>query len=380
MATPPASPETTLTANQSSEQNLSSGLAPLKNKIFQRIWLASLMANLGLWMYSIASTWLMTSLSPSPLMVSLMQTATSLPAFLIGLPAGALADIVDRRKLLIATQLWLVVVLGCLTTLTLLGGMTPGMLLVFTFLLGLGTAASSPIWQVVIPDIVPAAELKAALTLQGSSMDVARAIGPVMAGVIVAALGPWAVFLLNLGVGVALILLLQTGPRPPQRDQLMPEQMLGAMRAGIRYALHAGPLQIVLLRTGLFMLAGSALWALLPVLVRYDLQLGSDAFGILFGVMGIGSILGAFGLPPLYQKMSTDKVVLTATLLYGIVLLGLSRWTSFVGICLLMGVAGIAWIALMSSFSIGAPSRAGMGASQGTQPVSTRYAGKHGPG
>ncbi|MEM6433203.1 MAG: MFS transporter [Cyanobacteria bacterium P01_D01_bin.115] len=326
--------------------------APLRSSAFQRIWLASLVANLSLWMYSIAAAWLMTSLSSSPLMVSLMQTASSLPAFLIGLPAGALADIFDRRRLLVATQFWLIIIVGCLAALTLLDGVTPGLLLVFTFLLGLGTAATGPVWQAVIPEIVPAAELKAALTLQGSSIDLARAIGPIVAGVIAAAMGPWAVFALNAIVGVGLVLLLQTVPRPPEKAELMPEQMIGAMRAGIRYALHAGQLQVVLLRTGLCMAAASALWALLPVLVRYDLQLGSEAFGILYGVMGVGSMVGVFVLPSIYQKLSTDGVVLTATGLYGLVLLGLSVGGSFWMVCGLMAIAGVAWIGLMSSFSI----------------------------
>ncbi|MEM1255011.1 MAG: MFS transporter [Cyanobacteria bacterium P01_H01_bin.21] len=330
----------------------SSALAPLRNVVFQRIWLASLVANLGLWMYSISSAWLMTSLSSSPLMVSLMQTASSLPAFLLSLPAGALADIFDRRRLLILTQLWLVVVVGCLASLTVLDGVTPGILLVFTFLLGMGTATSGPVWQAAIPEIVPATELKAALTLQGSSMDLARAIGPVLAGVIVAAAGPWAVFGINALVGVGLIVLLQSAPWPSHKNNPMPEQMIGAMRAGIRYARHAQQLQVVLLRTGLCMAAASALWTLLPVLVRYDLELGSEAFGILFGVMGIGSMVGALVLPPLFQKFSTDGVLLTATALYGLVLLGLANWQSFWGICLLMGLAGIAWIGLMSSLSI----------------------------
>ena len=269
-------------AQVDSQSSHSSALAPLRSVVFQRIWLASLVANLGLWMYSISSAWLMTSLSSSPLMVSLMQTASSLPAFLLSLPAGALADIFDRRRLLMLTQLWLVVVVGCLASLTLLDGVTPGILLVFTFLLGMGTATSGPVWQAAIPEIVPAAELKAALTLQGSSMDLARAIGPILAGVIVAAAGPWAVFGINALVGIGLVVLLQSAPWPSQKNNPMPEQMIGAMRAGIRYARHAHQLQVVLLRTGLCMSAASALWALLPVLVRYDLELGSEAFGILF--------------------------------------------------------------------------------------------------
>ncbi|MEM9803923.1 MAG: MFS transporter [Cyanobacteria bacterium P01_D01_bin.56] len=338
---------------QVNSQKVNAGaLAPLRNASFQKLWLASLVANLGLWMYTIASAWLMTSLSSSPLMVSLMQTASSLPAFLIGLPAGALADIFDRRRLLVFSQVWLVIVVGCLALLTSLGGVTPGLLLTFTFLLGLGTAANGPVWPAAVTEIVPATELKAALTLQGSSVDLARAIGPVVAGIAIAALGPWAVFGLNALVGIGLILMLQTLPQSAKQPDQMPEQMGGAMRAGIRYALHAPQLQVVLIRTGLCMAAASALWALLPVLVRYDLQLGSEAFGILFGVMGVGSIVGAFTLPWLYDKFSTDIILLTATVLYGLVLLGLASGFSFSGTCALMALAGVAWIGLMSSLSI----------------------------
>jgi MFS family permease len=329
-------------------------LSPLRYGGFRQIYLAMLLANISLWMQSIAAAWLMTTLSTSPLQISLLQTATSLPAFLIGLPAGALADILDRLKLLAGAQGWLVLTVGGVGLLTVFQWVSPELLLLFTFLSGLAAALSAPIWEALIPQFVPREEVPEASALYGSGIDLSRAIGPVIAGGIVAFAGAGAVFLLNAFLGLGLILLLRWVLPLPPRDELMTERVLSALRAGFRYALHSPPLQVVLWRTGLFMFCGSALWALLPVLARYQLGLGSGEYGILFGVMGIGSILGTFFLPQISHKFSRDVVVLTASCFYALVLLGLSYGQNFAIICLIMVLAGFAWTALMVSFSVAA--------------------------
>ncbi|NJL20866.1 MAG: MFS transporter [Leptolyngbyaceae cyanobacterium SM1_3_5] len=326
--------------------------SPLRHRGFRQIWIAMLIANIALWMQSIAAAWLMTSLSSSPLLVSLLQTAASFPAFLIGLPAGALADIFDRPKLLAWAQGWTSIVAGSLGLLAVANVISPENLLIFTFLAGLGTALGAPVWGALIPEVTPHEELPEALTLYGSGIDLSRAIGPVLAGAIVAISGPGVVFLITAGMGFYLIVALHHIARQTPHSEVMPERVVGALRAGGRYVRHAPPLQVVLLRTGLFMLCGSGLWALLPALSRYELGIDSEQYGLLFGAMGFGSIVATLVLPTLNQTFSRDAVVLFATVVYALMLFGLSQSRSFAVLCLLMGITGIAWTVLMASFSV----------------------------
>src|SRR5216684_1217607 len=175
----------------------SSAWSPLRHPIFRALWLASVVSNIGTWMQNVGGVWLMSSLSPSPFLVALMQTATSLPVFLVGLPAGALADIVDRRRLLLWTQGWMLVITAVLGGLTFLGVVTPWVLLTLTFALGLGAALNAPAWQAIVSELVPRADLQAAVTLNGVGFNVARAVGPALGGIVVAVAGVGAVFLLN---------------------------------------------------------------------------------------------------------------------------------------------------------------------------------------
>jgi MFS family permease len=187
---------------------ITSAWSPLRQPLFRALWLAAVTSNIGTWMQSTGAVWLMTSLTPSPLMVALVQTATSLPFFLLALPAGALADVVDRRRLLLGTQGWMLTAAALLGLLTLVGTTTPWTLLALTFLLGLGTAVNTPGWQAITPDLVPRPELPAAVALGGVAVNLARAVGPALGGLIVAAAGAGAVFLLNAAsfVGVMIVL------------------------------------------------------------------------------------------------------------------------------------------------------------------------------
>src|SRR5262245_52077811 len=178
-------------------QSSGSAWSPLRAPVFRALWIATVVSNVGTWMQNVGAAWFMISLSPSPTLVALVQAATSLPVFLVGLPAGALADIVDRRRLLLWTQGWMLVITAVLSGLTFLGMVTPWMLLMLTFALGLGAALNAPAWQAIVPELVPRSGLQAAVTLNGVGFNVARAVGPALGGVVVAVAGVGTVFLLN---------------------------------------------------------------------------------------------------------------------------------------------------------------------------------------
>src|SRR5205085_1023646 len=232
-----------------------------------------------------------------PVLVALMQTATSLPIFLVGLPAGALADLVDRRRLLLVAQSWMVIVAATLGALTLWGLINPWLLLALTFALGLGSAFNAPAWQAIIPEIVRGRRMPAAVALESAGFNLARAVGPAAGGLIVAWLGAGANFMLNAASFLATIVVLYRWRRPRRTSQLPAERLLSATRAGLRYAQHAPELHAVLVRTIAFMLCASALWALLPLVARREMHLPSSGYGALLASLGLGAV-GAAGLLP----------------------------------------------------------------------------------
>lgn len=326
--------------------------SPLLVPVFRALWIASLAANLGVWMQNVGGVWLMTTLSPSPVLIALMQTATSLPVFLLGLPSGALADIVDRRRLLIVGLAIMLTAVSILGVLTLLGATTPWLLLVLTFVLGLGTALNQPIWQAIMPGLVPRKELSNAVTLGGIGFNIARAIGPALGGVIVAVIGPGAVFLLNAGMFLITLVILIRWQSTRHISALPSERVMGALRAGLRYLHHAPALQTVLVRTAVFISCGSALWALLPIVAHNELNAGALGYGVFLGCLGLGAIVGAVFLPRIRQRLPIDALVASATLVYAAttVALALLHLVSVLLVALLVG--GMAWITLTSSFSI----------------------------
>ena len=283
--------------------------SPLRQPVFRALWIATVASNIGTWMHDVGAGWLMTSLAPSPLMVALVQVATNLPVFLLALPAGALADVVDRRRLLLVTQSWMLAAAVALGSLTIAGVTTPWVLLSLTFVLALGAAINAPAWQTITPELVSRQELPAAITLSGVGINAARAVGPARAGLIIAATNPGVVFLLNGVSFLGIIVVLYHWRRPPQESVLPAERFIGAMRAGMRYVRHAPALQAVLIRAGAFILFGSVLWALLPGLARFELAQGPSGYGILLGSLGLGAVAGAAILPRTRQKVSGDKLV-----------------------------------------------------------------------
>jgi MFS family permease len=322
--------------------------------VFRAIWLATVVSNLGTWIQNVGAAWLMTSLSPSALMVALIQTATSLPMFLLSLPAGALADVVNRRRLLLFTQTWMLVMAGALAILTWLGLMNPTALLLLTFFLGLGAALNGPAWQAIVPELVPKAELSAAVSLSSVAFNIARAVGPALGGLLIAASGPAATFAVNAVSFVGVIYVLYRWKAVEPASALPAERFWGAMKAGVRYLRYSPSLQTVLIRAAVFIFFGSALWALLPIRTRNELNLGAAAYGILLGCLGVGALLGASVLPRIRSRVSQDVLTSGAALAFGVATAGFALVSSFPILCVVMLLGGFAWLAILSTFNVAA--------------------------
>ena len=328
--------------------------SPLRQPVFRSLWLAAAASNIGSFMHDVGSAWLMTSLSPSPLMISLMQAAASLPFFLLALPAGALADVVDRRRLLLVTQSWMLAVAALLGVLTLLKLTTPPILLGLTFALSLGSAMNMPVWQAVIPEIVSKEELPAAATLNGVVINLARSIGPAIAGLIIAVAGSGAVFLVNAASFLGVIFVLSQWRRPVPKTALPTERFMGAIQAGLRYARFSVPLQRVFIRTGTYIFFASAVFALLPLLARREMGLTALGYGMILGFWGVGGLVGAFILPKLRQRWSIDRLVALASIVLGGMMLVLAWVRNLPAICSVMPIVGIASLAVMVSLNVSA--------------------------
>jgi MFS family permease len=304
-------------------------------------------------MQNVGGVWLMTSLSNSALMVALMQTALSLPVFLVVLPAGALADIIDRRKMLLFTQGWMAVAAGALAALTLMGLTTPWVLLGLTFILGLGSAMNMPAWQAIMPDLVPITELSSAIALNGITFNIARAVGPALGGAIVALAGPGAVFLLNALSFLAVIAVIFRWDKSPQEQNLAPsEHVLEAVRTGMRYVFNAPALKSALVRCWSFIICAGALWALMPLVARRELGFGATGFGALLACLGAGAILGAIILPRLRRNIPLDPLMIAATVLFAAATLALAYVRNLVLLGAMLICGGAAWMTLMASFNV----------------------------
>ncbi|MBB3060082.1 MFS transporter [Microbulbifer rhizosphaerae] len=332
-----------------------SAWAPFTHTVFAVLWTATVISNVGTWMHDVASGWLMTSLTPSPLMVALVQAATSAPIFLFALAAGALADLVSRRKLLIVVMAALSVTTLILASLVFTEKITPGGLLLFTFLSGTGAAFIAPAWQSIVPQLVPRPDLQSAIALNGVGINVSRAIGPALAGAIIAAFGIGWPYLVNaLSFLVVIAALLWWKPSPPEESDLPAERFWSAMRAGMRYVRASGAMRATLIRAVAFFLFVSAFWALLPLVAREELQGGPQLYGAILTAVGIGAVAGAAFLPRLVRKFSSDQLVLMGTLGTGLVLVTLAlikRADVAIAACLL---AGACWITVLSRLNISA--------------------------
>jgi MFS family permease len=328
---------------------------------FRWIWIAAIVSNIGTWMQNVGAAWLMTELAPSALLVALVQTATNLPVFLLGVLAGAAGDLFDRRKLLLVTQGWMLAAAAVLGVMTLHKSTGPWTLLWLTFALGLGATMNGPTWQAIMPDLVPRSDLPAAIALNSVGFNLARAVGPALGGLVVAAIGAGPAFILNAisFVGVMVVLWLwrregsrdrQLGGNEEQRTRST-ESVGAAMLAGIRYVRFAPAIHSVLLRSGSFIISGAALWSLLPLVAKTDLHRGSTGYGVLLGCLGAGCILGAMMLHRLRQTFSLDVMVSAASALFGVLNIMLAYLTTFRAVAAALVLTGVCWMTVNSTLT-----------------------------
>jgi MFS family permease len=324
-----------------------------RHATFTVIWIATVVANIGTWMYNAASGWLMTSLDPDPLVVSLVQVASSLPMFMFALPAGALADIVDKRRFLIGCEIALTAVAAASAILVWLSLVNPTILLLFTFLLGTAAAFTAPAWQSVVPQLVPKQDLPAAVASNGVGINISRAVGPALGGAVIGALGIAAPFWINAVSNFAVIgALIWWSPPTQQGPRLPSERLLGAMVVGFRHARYNANLRATLIRAVAFFLFASDYWALLPLVARDQIAGGPELYGILLGAIGIGAVIGAFVLPRMKAILGPDGLVAAGTLgtALSLLLLGVARHSAL-GLAACM-IAGISWIAVLASLNV----------------------------
>ena len=328
--------------------------APLRRGVFRALWFASVASNVGTWMQEVGAAWLMTSLSASPLHVTLIQAGSSVPLFLLAVPSGALADIVDRRRMLLATQTWMLLAATALGVVTLTGHVSPAVLLLVTCAMGFGVALNGPAWQAVISELVPRDELPAAVALNSVGFNLARAVGPALGGLVVAAAGPGATFLLNAVSFLGTVFVLYGWDRQSTRTPLAAERLAGAMRGGLRYVRYQPELRAVMVRAGGFMFFAIALMALLPLLARGELGRGPTGYGVMLGCLGLGAVTGAVVLGRVRQRVGAERLVLVGCLVFALASVGVAHLRWFPIVCVLMWIAGNCWLMLLSSFHVAA--------------------------
>jgi MFS family permease len=337
------------------DENISvSGLSPLRSSLYRTLWIASLFLYIGAAMYDVGASWLMTSLAPNPLFVSLITTATTLPIFLFALPSGTLSDIFDRRSILLITCAYMFTISTILGMLTLVGVTTPTVLLMLTFALGAGmTMIRTPIIP-IMSGLVSSSELPAALTLSAVAGNIGRVVGSAVGGIIVAAFAPWAVFFLNSASFLGMIIVLSRLPRNShihKQSSLPPENIIRAIRAQIRYVRYSQPAHVLIVRAGLFTLCSSALLSLLPLLAKNELRLDSTGFGLLLGSFATGAIIGGIViLPKLRPNISVESLITGSIGLLAMVIFVTGYTRDFAILCIIMGLGGVAYITILSKF------------------------------
>jgi MFS family permease len=329
--------------------------SPFRHKTFAVIWTATVVSNVGWWMYTAASGWLMISLNSAPLVVSLVQVANSLPMFLFAIPAGALTDIVDKRKFLIAGEISIAVIATVFAALVWLHLVTPISLLVFAFLVAAGDALTSPAYQAIVPLLVPNSDLPRAVVANSAGVNVSRAVGPALGGALLGAFGIAAPFWINAVSNFGSIGALVWWREPEHSGaRLPPEHLLSAIRAGFRYARYNASLIATLIRAAGFLLFASAYWALLPLVVRNQIGGGPMLYGIVLGAIGASAVGGAFLLPWLNDRLGPDRVAAAGTL-------GTAAATALFGLAhddltalAASLLAGVSWMTMLSVLTISA--------------------------
>ncbi len=339
-----------------------SGFAPLRFPLFRDRWIASTVSGVGTWMQDTAATWLMTALTGSPLLIALMQTAASMPVLLLGVFAGATADIFERRRLLIFWQTWQMIAVALMAVLALGGIIGPVALLALTFLMNIGSAMNNPAWQAIVPELVPREELPNAVSLAAASNNLARAVGPALGGLMVAAFvkastGAGWVFALNAGSFAAIIWVLYVWRRKPLFKSALPaERILGSVETGWRFLRYAPALQAVFLRAFLFTFSVAAVWSLLSLIAKREFEhstiSGAMGYGILNGSMGLGAVVAAVLLARVRARFSSDVILAAASIQYIATLLVLGFVRSAALDILFLIAGGFAWTCTMSTLNV----------------------------
>lgn len=331
-----------------------SAWSPFRHRDFALLWGASLFSNIGSWMHDMAAGWFMTTLDPTPSMVALVQAASTLPVCLLALPAGTLADRMDRRRLLLLVQVIMLLLATALGVLVLGGMVGEHLLLAITFGMGLCTAVMSPTWQSIIPKLVPPQDLQPAVALHAVGINISRAIGPALGGLIIVGFGIAWPFLINAVSFLAVIIALwlwQSTPAPVRANQ---PSFMASLREGLRHAAGNPALKNTLVRSVLFYSFGSAYWALLPLIAREQLQGGPSLFGVLTGCIGAGAVGGALLLPRVRHRHGLDRVLLLGILGTVAALAGFALFrVPVLGMATAL-LAGAAWIAGLSSLNVAA--------------------------
>jgi MFS family permease len=326
--------------------------APLRHGTFRDMWVAQFASNIGGWMQTVGAQWLMLSLTSSAVPVALIQTASSLPVLLFAVPAGAVGDLVDRRRFILWSQALMLLAAVALGALTLAGLATPWLVLALLFAVGSGQALNAPTWQTLQPELVPAPERPQAIALGSVNQNLARAVGPAVGGLLIVLTSAGWVFVVNAATFLAVLAVVYRwhgGARPA--SAIAAEHTGSAIRAGGRYVANSPVLRAVLVRAGVFVFFASALWALLPLTAHSRLHLGSGGYGLLLGAVGLGAVSGAFALPRLRARCSTDAIVAVASAALG----GVALVLAFVHVAVLVGAAlavgGLVWILVLATLN-----------------------------
>jgi MFS family permease len=323
---------------------------PLRTPIFRNLLIADVISDVGTFMQSVGAAWLMVSLGAGPMYVALTQTASTLPFFVLALPAGSIGDIVDRRKLILYTELWMVGVAIALAVLTIGGWMSPWLLLALTFALSAGDAFETPTWRAILPELVRKDDLAAASALNAIEFNFARAVGPALAGLLIATAGVGAAFVVNVVSFFAVILVVARWKRASRKRTAPVETVSGATVAALRYVRFSPGIRALMVRAGSVMFFASALFALLPAVAR-SVSASAIVYGFLLGCFGAGAVLGALAIQPALARWSTDAVVAAGVAVVGVAIVatGILHAVGALGAVMLIG--GAAWIMFISLVS-----------------------------
>lgn len=326
---------------------------PLRNKIFLAIWIAATASNIGTWIQIIGEKWQMAELTKSPLLISLIETGSTLPMLALAMAAGAIADILDRRKLLIAAQAYMMLVAGALAGLTFTHHISPAVLLVMSLLLGIGAAVNAPTWSAIIPEILPRKQIPAGVTLNSASYNMSRAAGPALGGFVVGWLGPGWAFALNAVSFLGTVMVLRSWKRKATPTDLPAERFTAAMKVGVRYVRNSRPLQVILLRALGFVWFAGIIFSLTPVLAIHELSMGSSAFGLLMGCIGAGALLATVFFAPLRARFSTNQLMAGSTLVFASALLTIALFPRPVPVGIALFFCGMGWNSTLSTLNTG---------------------------